>query len=169
MNKLFLIFFCTLLFVACSDKNSIPKGIIKPGKMEKVMWDMFMAQAWAQQAAVKDSTIHVSDKVKEFSQYAFDINQITEKEFVSSYNWYLKNPGRLKPILDSLSAHKSFEENPETEVKPAIEDRPEMEDGHVLDDKTTSKSKPAIDNTNLIDRNKKPVKILKTDKYEQDL
>lgn len=96
-----------LALIACSDNDKIPHDVMQPEKMQKVLWDTFYAEAAAQQMSGKDSTIILSDKVKELTGEAFRYNKITEAEFLHSYNWYLNHPEVFDVMLDTLYNRKS--------------------------------------------------------------
>lgn len=113
--KVYISFIMAVLLFSCSGGDDIPDNVMKPDKMEQVLWDAFLAEAAAQQISGKDSTVVLSDKIKELTGIAFEINKVTDSEFFRSYNWYIKHPGIFGALLDSLYDRKSARE--ET-VKP---------------------------------------------------
>lgn len=116
-----------LLISACKSGQRIPENVLQPEEMKKVMWDVFLAEAWANQSISGDSNLVLSDKVKEFTQDAFEVNKMTEEEFFKSYNWYINHPDIFNVLLDSLQKSKSDDiHRPEITPVPLEED----EDGH---------------------------------------
>ncbi len=109
-----------MVFTGCKDKNQVPSNVLKPSKMQDVMWDMFEAQSLAQQRANKDSSTTVAIETKKLSEEVFKIYGITEKKFNDSYHWYLNHPSLLNQMLDSLNSQKSEENRP-------IPDRPDLD------------------------------------------
>ncbi len=110
--------------MGCRDKESVPSDILKPAKMQKVMWDMFEAQALAQQRSSKDSSTTVVIETRKLSDDVFKIHGITEMKFTESYQWYLKHPSLLNQLLDSIYSQKSDENRPVQDV-PSLE-RPDI-------------------------------------------
>lgn len=109
MIRILQVLMVSILIAGCSGEDRIPEDVIKPEEMRKVMWDVFMAETFAQVSSNSDTTVVLSDKIKELTREALDIHDLTEKEFFRSYDWYVDHPSVFNPILDSLYAHKSAE------------------------------------------------------------
>lgn len=100
--------FLMLIFLgACSGKQKVPKNILQPEEMKQVLWDVFLAEALANQLASTDSSIVANDKIKEFTRNTFEVHKIDEQQFLKSYNWYVSHPETFSSILDSLQRSKS--------------------------------------------------------------
>lgn len=98
MRKLnyFFIFFLALLMVNCNNN----KGILPQKKMTQVLLELHLAEALAQHLP-KDSLqseIKNTDSLACFSKEIFTNNQVTEKEFLQSLEWYKSKP----ELLDSM-------------------------------------------------------------------
>lgn len=117
MNRIIPFLFIILL-VSCSGKDKVPKTVIQPEKMQEVLWDVFLSEAWARQSAIADSTLVLSDEVKRKTEKVLAFHGVSEKRFFESYDWYLKHPAIFRSLLDSLHNLKT---------KPDIPD--EMDDG----------------------------------------
>jgi hypothetical protein len=46
---------CIFFLFSCKDKNSVPEGILKPAKMQTVLWDVFRADAFAFEFVARDT------------------------------------------------------------------------------------------------------------------
>src|SRR5450432_686880 len=101
-------FLCLLFFVfiiSCTNKNSIPSGIIPKNEMQKVLWDMIQADQFSKQFILKDSAKkNVSAETMKLYDQVFQIHHITKDEFQKSYQFYIGHPDILKILLDTLSA-----------------------------------------------------------------
>lgn len=98
MRKLNYIFiFClALLMVNCNNN----KGILTQKKMTQVLLELHLAEALAQHLP-KDSLqneIKNTDSLVIFTREVFTKNQVTEKEFLQSLEWYKSKP----ELLDSM-------------------------------------------------------------------
>jgi hypothetical protein len=95
-----------VIFAACSDSDKIPKGIIGKEKMEKVMWDMLMADRYVN-LYINNSKDSTTDKKKDAAvvyERVFQMHGITRDEFIKSYKFYLSRPDITKVLFDSISA-----------------------------------------------------------------
>ena len=76
--------------------------------MEKVLWDMMLADRYASQFLIRDS-LKINVKEETFKMYdeVFQIHHISKDEFIKSYKYYLNRPDLNKVMFDSLAARGS--------------------------------------------------------------
>ena len=87
---------------SCGDKNAVPSGILKPEKMQIVLWDVLRADAFTFNFITKDSAkIPEAENVK-LQQQVFAIHKVSKEEFYKSFEYYKAHPNLMQPILDSL-------------------------------------------------------------------
>ena len=91
------------MLVSCLGKNKVPAEIIKPQKMQNILWDVIRAQALSMEIASKDSTVNEVAETKALTQKVFEIHHITSADFEKSYAWYTNHPDNLRNIFDSLN------------------------------------------------------------------
>lgn len=94
-----------ICFAACTNQYKVPGDIIPKEKMEKVLWDMMLADRYASAYISKDSSKNVTEENFKLYQQIFDIHDITRDEFVKSFKYYLQRPDITMVVLDSLAAH----------------------------------------------------------------
>jgi hypothetical protein len=103
-------FWLLILFLAvsCTNKDSLPRGIIPKDKMEKILWDMIMADQYSTQYLVRDSA-RKNPKMETMKLYAevFQIHHVSKEEFQKSFSYYLGRPDLTKIMFDSLSAQSN--------------------------------------------------------------
>jgi hypothetical protein len=89
-----------ILLISCFKKNN--NAILPEKDFEKVLVDLLMAENYVNGYIIKDTTKQLKQEL--FWQYdsVFASNNTTSKQFLNSYDYYLKNPERLKIRLDSL-------------------------------------------------------------------
>jgi hypothetical protein len=92
--------------VSCTDKDKIPAGVLPKERMEKVLWDMILAERY-RDTFVRDSAKDL--KVETFKLYAqvFQIHQVSKDEFVKSYKFYMSRPDIAREMFDSLATRAS--------------------------------------------------------------
>jgi hypothetical protein len=86
--------------LACSNNSST--GILKPEKMEQVLFDIMQADEMINLNFTTDTSFNRLSKSVELYQNVFKIHNISAGEFKRSFIFYQNNPEQLKPILDSL-------------------------------------------------------------------
>ena len=100
LKKIALI--CTVFLFSCSNKQAIPSGILKPAVMQKVMWDVLRADAFAFDFIKRDSTKKPEAENVLLQQQVFAVHRVSKEEFYKSYNYYKAHPDLMQPILDSM-------------------------------------------------------------------
>ena len=102
MNKRLAFLLPFLFLYACSTKQSVPKDILPPAKMQSILWDTFRADEMALYYQFKDSSYARLTKREELYQKIFQVHHITKDQFKRSLQFYQSRPDLLKTILDSL-------------------------------------------------------------------
>jgi hypothetical protein len=89
----------------CSDKDSVPAGILPHEKMEAVMWDVVQAEQYSSNYLAKDSA-HIDLKLENLRLYdeVFRLHQVSRDEFRKSYKYYLSRADLAQVLFDSLLA-----------------------------------------------------------------
>ncbi|MGZ8537356.1 MAG: DUF4296 domain-containing protein [Flavisolibacter sp.] len=114
ISFVFMIAFLT----ACSSE--IPKDVLPREKMQKVMWDMMLADEMILQNQLTDSSFAKIAKQSRYYQSIFKIHNTTEETFKKSVQFYMEHPALFKPILDSInSAGQRMQQDIDTTQKVA--------------------------------------------------
>ena len=117
MKNIFFLTVCCGLIISCSNKNKVPTEIIQPIKMQKILWDVFRAEALSSEYARRDSTINQVAELKILTEKVFQIYKINASTFDKSYKWYTGHQDILKVIFDSLSSQAQRESKVEMTKK----------------------------------------------------
>ncbi len=104
MRVLLLGFTLSVLFAACSGKESIPSDVLPVDKMKSVLWDIIQAEKFSTQYIARDSGKNVKEETFRLYEDIFRIHNITRDKFVKSYKYYLTRPDITNVMFDSLSA-----------------------------------------------------------------
>lgn len=93
-----------VFFIAgCKEKHDLPSGILKGEKMQAVLWDVMLAEAYTTQYIKRDSLKNDSVENAKLQQQIFAIHNVSKKEFYDSYNYYRVHEELMRSILDSLT------------------------------------------------------------------
>jgi len=104
MTRLLLILFLIGIFLACNNSKSVPRGIIPPDKMEKVLWDMIQADRFSIQFLTKDSAkINVKEETFKLYEQIFSIHKTSREEFTKSFKYYMEHPELNQRLYDSMN------------------------------------------------------------------
>jgi len=104
MTRCILISLILVFFYSC--KESVPSGIIKPAKMQEILWDVLRADVLSQQISSRDSSKVLAEENVRLTKRVFAIHNVTEEQYQKSYSWYTRHPDKMKTILDSLNAQQ---------------------------------------------------------------
>lgn len=100
-KRLVCIIFITAA-IACGKSNS---SVLSINDMKTVMWDMFNADSWYAQTAMRDTTGKLKKKNIEFYQQIFLQQNISKEQFYKSYSYYETHTEQMKTLLDSIEAY----------------------------------------------------------------
>lgn len=102
--RIIMIVFLLLGMISCTEKNAVPDGVIPPSKMEKVLWDMMLADRFSTLYILKDSA-KLDEKAETFKMYdrVFQVHGVDKETFTKSFRYYMERPDLTKIIMDSIS------------------------------------------------------------------
>lgn len=105
MKALLLICYSSLLFLACTKKEKIPEGVLPEEKMQALLWDVMRAdQFLANFVLSRDTTLDKRRESINLYRRIFRAHDVSQKDFQQSMAYYSAQPGRLKTLMDSVSA-----------------------------------------------------------------
>jgi len=109
MIRCIVIISISVFFYSC--KESTPSGIIKPKKMQEILWDVLKADALSQQLVKSDSAKSLADESVKLTKKVFLIHNISEEQFEKSYTYYTNHPDIMRTMLDSINAQQTRKSN----------------------------------------------------------
>jgi hypothetical protein len=92
----------TVILFSCRSKNNIPDGVIKPAKMQVVLFDVIRADNFVFQYVTKDSSKKPEAELAKLQQQIFAVHKISRADYYKSYEFYKAHPDIMQPMLDSL-------------------------------------------------------------------
>ena len=90
--------------IACSNKESLPKDIIQPQAMQKIVWDMLQADEVALQNKLKDTTLTLKAESFKLYDQVFAIHKTSRDQFYQSYKHYQRNPNLYKALMEGIKS-----------------------------------------------------------------
>lgn len=116
------VFFCLVIFTSCGNKDKVPSDILRPDKMQAVLWDFIKAEAFTYEILKKDSTKNATAENLMLQNKIFTIHRITRNSFYKSYDYYKANPGKMKVMIDSMIIQEERNRYKNFTVKPVTAD-----------------------------------------------
>lgn len=105
MDRLYITLAMLASLFLASCEVEMPEDIIKPGRMEQLLYDYHLAQSMSSEYTAADY------KEKLFFDYVFSKHNVTKEQFENSMVWYNRYPKYLKSIYTDLE--KRLEEEVE--------------------------------------------------------
>ena len=97
-----------LLLVSCTNRKSIPGGIIGPDSMRVIFRDAIEVDQYAGAFLLKDSAKRNTKlETRGWYENMFSLHHISRDDFERSLAFYQSRPDLMKDLLDSMSAHAS--------------------------------------------------------------
>lgn len=99
MIRFFLVVFCITLLMAC--KPGIPKDIVQPDEMEKILFDIHVVDGYVTLIPMPDSAKKVTAPLYKgiFKKYGID-----SATHAKSMAYYYQHPDLLSKMYDSISS-----------------------------------------------------------------
>ncbi len=125
MKKLCCILWCSIVWISC--KPSIPKDVIEPRKMEKVLYDFHIVDGYLSTIYNQDSSKKVAAAYYEGIYKKFGIDSAL---YAKSIKYYYTNPAELEKMYKHITKKLDFQkgvmnkvdssQNPKTKVLPVV-------------------------------------------------
>jgi len=112
MTRFFLLICCVALFSAC--KPGIPKDIVQPDKMEKILFDIHLIDGYVSSIPTSDSARKVSAPIYKgiFKKYGID-----SATHAKSMAYYYNHPDVLSKMYDRISEKMGKTRDTETKKR----------------------------------------------------
>lgn len=90
--------------ISCGSGDKVPKDVLDPRKMERVMTDILMAESFSESYLLLDTTKKRDEWFTGELNKVLAINHITQDQFRKSMDFYKSRPDIFKVIVDSINA-----------------------------------------------------------------
>ena len=111
MKRLILVTGIIAGLLSCSSDQSIPPGILQPGQMKGIVWDLIKAGELAKYDTLVHKNIRLKDTATFLFEKVFALHHVDREQFYNSYRYYLAHPEQNKALMDSVSAIANRERN----------------------------------------------------------
>lgn len=99
MRRVVIVFFIFFIF---SCDNSIPNDVLPVEKMQNIMTDMLLAEGFAENFELLDTTKKRDDWFAQEYSKVMAIHKISQEQFRKSLQYYKKNPDLFKVVVDTV-------------------------------------------------------------------
>ncbi len=96
--------FVTCLLSACSRSSSIPSDVLDQERMSAILFDISMAEGHVENAYFRDSAKSRDSILKIELDRVLLIHNVSQSNFLSSYQFYKSRPHLYKMMVDTLQA-----------------------------------------------------------------
>lgn len=101
----------TCFLVSCSSKEDLPKGILKPEKMQDVFWDFVRADVYTTNfMVVSPATRPVIENIR-MQNKIFATHHVSKDEFYKSYAYYSNHKELMTAMIDSMLAKQQRQDS----------------------------------------------------------
>ncbi len=118
MIRTCIVLLSLITFFSCGNKNKIPSGILKPDKMQAVLWDVIKADAFTAEFIKNDSAKDAVEENLKLQQQIFSIHHISRQDFYKSYDYYKLHSDQLKVMMDSMIVQAERNKNKNFKTRP---------------------------------------------------
>lgn len=98
-----------MLVFSCSQKDEVPKGILKTEKMQLLFWDFLRAEVYSSNFAKRDSIRSEAIENLKIQNKIFKLHNVTKEEFYRSYIYYSNHKELMTKMIDSMIAMQKRE------------------------------------------------------------
>jgi hypothetical protein len=97
--------------IGCSDKDSVPSGVLAKEDMQNILWDMIQADQYSTYLAKDSGRIDVKLENMRLYDQVFQLHHISREKFTKSYKYYMAHPELTQALMDSLLAMGNRQRN----------------------------------------------------------
>jgi hypothetical protein len=101
MRQLLLMLLVTLL-VSCSTRSDAPKDLLEPKQMQRVVWEILVADELALQNKLADSSLNLKNESFRLYDQVFAIHKISRTQYYNSYRYYQQHPVLYKNLMEEV-------------------------------------------------------------------
>ena len=88
--------------LACSYKEQMPGDIIEMKPMQRIVWDILLADELAFQRKISDSTIDLKKASFRLYDTVFAIHKVSRESFYKSYEYYQRHPQLYNVLMTGV-------------------------------------------------------------------
>ncbi len=109
-----------MFLAACNSQSSVPREVIAPDQMKKIVFDLLRADEYVSSYVFKDSSLDRKQETIKMYEQVFLIHKISKTEFYNSYRYYQEHPDKHKLMFDSLTNWSSRQRPPDSTNPPKL-------------------------------------------------
>ena len=102
MRRIIIFLSMLLMLASCGKRNDTPAGLLKPAKMQDVLWDIIRLEAFTSQFIKPKPSLNAVEENASLQKQVFAIHQVSKEDFYRSFDYYKTHADLMKIILDSI-------------------------------------------------------------------
>jgi hypothetical protein len=113
-----------MLGLASCSSRQVPDDVLEPEKMEAVVWDMIQAGEFLNGFVLfRDTFFNNVQESRRWYDKVYELHQISQEDFIRSYEYYKNHPKLMKRVFDSLAVYedKSYLATDSAAQRPAVD------------------------------------------------
>jgi Domain of unknown function (DUF4296) len=103
-HRVALVFLIALFICGCGGDGDIPANVLKPDKMQAVMWDIVRADVFTSEFIKVDSTKDLLRENLQLQKKIFELNKTSREQYYTSFEYYKNKPELMREMLDTMVA-----------------------------------------------------------------
>ncbi len=92
----------SFLCFSCSSRKQIPADILGPAAMEKILFDIALAEEFAVSYLARDTIVDKDSAMTAEVEKVMKIHKTSQEKFRDSYDFYKSRPDLFKVIVDTV-------------------------------------------------------------------
>lgn len=122
--RIIVAFLAILMIAGCTDKDTVPSGILPKEEMGNILWDMIQADQFSSIYLIKDTPrINLKTEDLRLYQQVFRMHQVSRDEFRKSLQYYEDRPELIRTVFDTLLS-RGNRLRTESYSRPAVPPQP---------------------------------------------
>ena len=93
-----------IIVLASCGGQKLPAGVLDKGRMELVLTDVILAEAFAESYLSADTTKRLKQLYAQELDKVLAIHKVSQKDFQASIQYYKSQPEQFKVVLDTVNA-----------------------------------------------------------------
>lgn len=103
MRKMTIGVMMVAVFAACGGEK-LPAGVLDKDRMELVLTDVILAEAFAESYLSADTTKRLKQLYTQELDKVLAIHKVSPKDFQASIQYYKSQPDQFKVVIDTVNA-----------------------------------------------------------------
>lgn len=111
MRHLIMVLLMAISILGCDGGSNTPANVLKPDKMQAVMWDVIQADVFTSEYIKVDTTKNLQKENLQLQKKIFALHHTNREQYYTSYEYYKSKPDLMQALLDTMAARVNRNRN----------------------------------------------------------